>query len=163
MIHNTLELLNSAVRHGLTGVRWQLFIYVWMVIKRISCKGHWSSWMFHILSWFHYMFWSCNMFPNFINCRIIRPHSSWHFCLFVTKYSHWGHHYRPSQIQMQVCVGWQWYTLGVWRITMGQGIFYGLSELDLAFSECQPGIQIMRHALFRQVFRVDLRQNRFKQ
>ena len=43
------------------------------------------------------------------------------------------------------------------QITMGQGIFCGLPELDLAFSECQPAIQIVRHALFKRVFRVDFR------
>ena len=42
-------------------------------------------------------------------------------------------------------------------ITMGQGIICGLLELDLAFSECQPEIQIVRQALFKWVFKVDLR------
>ena len=40
------------------------------------------------------------------------------------------------------------------RIMMGQGIFCGLPELDLTFFECQPAIQIVRHALFKRVFRV---------
>ena len=31
------------------------------------------------------------------------------------------------------------------QITVGQGIFCGLPELDLAVSECQPAIQIVRH------------------
>ena len=41
------------------------------------------------------------------------------------------------------------------QITMRQDIFSGLPERDLAFSECQPAIQTMRHALFKPVFRVD--------
>ena len=48
------------------------------------------------------------------------------------------------------------------QITMGQGIFCGLPELDLAFSECQPAIQMVKHALFKQVFRVDFLYNKFK-
>ena len=48
------------------------------------------------------------------------------------------------------------------QITIRQGIFYGLPELDLAFSECQPAIQIVRHALFKRVFRVDIRRNKFE-
>ena len=40
------------------------------------------------------------------------------------------------------------------RIMMGQGIFCGLPELDRTFFECQPAIQIVRHALFKRVFGV---------
>ena len=43
------------------------------------------------------------------------------------------------------------------QITMGQAILYGLPELDLAFSRCQPSIQIVGHALFKQGFRVVFR------
>ena len=42
------------------------------------------------------------------------------------------------------------------QITMGQGIFCRLPELDLAFSECQPAIQIVRHALFKRVDKISL-------
>ena len=48
------------------------------------------------------------------------------------------------------------------QITMGQAVFYGLLELNLAFSRCQLSIQIVRHALFKQVFKVVFRWNKFK-
>ena len=48
------------------------------------------------------------------------------------------------------------------HITMGQAIFCGLPELDLAFLRCQPSIQIVRHALFKKVFRVVFQSNKLK-
>ena len=48
------------------------------------------------------------------------------------------------------------------QITMGQGIFCGLPELHLSFSECQTAIQIVRHTLFKRDFMVDFRWNQFK-
>ena len=60
-------------------------------------------------------------------------------------------------IEQRAISGWRYCTL-----PYCEAIFCGLPELDLAFLRCQPSIQIVRHALFKKVFRVVFQSNKLK-
>ena len=112
-------------KHGMVGVDSCLSLFkCWL---KILSKQHSSSCMFHILLYFHCMFWSCKMFPNWHVMCIL---SCWRACLFVPKMAMES---ITRLIQTQQCVLWQWHKLRSWIVATASDVFSTEAKL-----QCQP-------------------------